>query len=99
MSQPLSDFGRVLRKLFRFVRYASYGLTALMLVFLAFRVAEIYRFFADMHPIAGIAFLVVFAALFALETPTAHSEEKLDRWMTEKLLPALASEDQLTQQS
>lgn len=64
MAQPLSDFGRVLSALFKFARYVSYGLTGFMLVFLAFRVAEIYRWFADMHPAAGIAFLVVFGVLF-----------------------------------
>ena len=63
MAQPISDFGRVLRKLFTFAKYVSYGLTGLMLVFLAFRVAEIYEFFRDIHPAAGYAFLVVFAVL------------------------------------
>ncbi|MDJ0975847.1 MAG: YcjF family protein [Planctomycetota bacterium] len=64
MSTPLEDFGRVLKHLFRFMRYASYTLIGFMLVFLAFRVAEIYAFFADMHAWAGIAFLVVFFTLF-----------------------------------
>ncbi len=62
---PLQDFGRVLKHLFRFMRYASYTLIGFMLVFLAFRVAEIYRFFADIHLAAGITFLVVFFFLFA----------------------------------
>lgn len=62
----IQDFGRVLKRLFRFVRYASFTLIGFMLVFLAFRIAELYQFFADMHPAAGYLFLAVFLALFAL---------------------------------
>lgn len=65
MPTPLQDFGRILKHLFRFARYASYTLIGFMLVFLAFRVAELYRFFADMHPVAGYGFLAVFLFLFA----------------------------------
>jgi hypothetical protein len=65
MAAPLSDFGRVLRALFRFGRYVSYGVIGLLAVFLAFRVAEIHAFLAGIHVALGIAFLVVFAVLFA----------------------------------
>ena len=60
MAAPLQDFGRVLKTVFRFARTISYGLIGFMAVFLAFRVAELYAWFADMHPLAGLAFLVVF---------------------------------------
>ncbi len=63
MAAPLQDFGRVMRALFRFARYVSFGLIGLMVVFLAFRVAEIYSFFADIHVGLGIAFLAVFGIL------------------------------------
>ena len=65
MAQPIQDFTRILRRLFRFVRIASYGLIGVTVVFLGFRVAEAYRFFADLHRWGGVAFLVVFfAALY-----------------------------------
>lgn len=63
MAAPLQDFGRVLRALFRFARYVSFGIIGLMVVFLGFRVAEVYRFCADIHPWLGVGFLVVFLAL------------------------------------
>ncbi len=63
MAAPIQDFGRVLKALFRFARYVSFGVIGLMVVFLAFRVAEVYRFFADIHIALGIAFLVVFTVL------------------------------------
>lgn len=62
MAAPVQDFARVLRAIFRFARYASFGLIGVMIVFLAFRVAEVYRFFAEIHTGLGIAFLAVFAA-------------------------------------
>ncbi|MDJ0522081.1 MAG: DUF697 domain-containing protein [Planctomycetota bacterium] len=66
MAAPLQDFGRVMRALFRFARYISFGIIGLMIVFLAFRVAEVYRFFADIEPWLGTAFLVVFGLLLVL---------------------------------
>ncbi len=64
MPAPLRDFSAVMRTLFRFLRFASYTLIGFMAFFLVMRVAEAYRFFRDMHAWAGVAFLVVFAALF-----------------------------------
>ncbi len=64
MPTPLRDFGGILRRLFRFAKYASYTLVGFMAFFLAMRVAEAYRFFRDIHPWAGVGFLVVFAVLF-----------------------------------
>lgn len=66
MAAPIQDFGRVLSTLFRFVRTASYALIGVMLVFMAFRVAEVYRFFADMHPWLGVAFLLALGVLLYL---------------------------------
>src|SRR5687768_6427329 len=62
MAAPLQDFGNVLRALFRFARVASYGLIGVTAVFLAFRVAEGFRFFADIHPALGWLFLAAFTA-------------------------------------
>ena len=65
MAAPIQDFTRVLQALFRFFRIASYGLIGLTVVFLGFRVAEAYQFFAGLHRWGGVAFLVLFfAALF-----------------------------------
>ena len=64
MAAPVQDFARVLSGLFRFVRGASYVLIALLGAFLAFRVAEFWRFFHDMHPLAGAAFGVAFVLAF-----------------------------------
>jgi hypothetical protein len=63
MAAPLQDFGRVMRALFRFARYVSFGLIGLMVVFLAFRVAEVHGFCADIHPWLGVGFLLVFFVL------------------------------------
>jgi len=62
MAAPLQDFQRVLRTVFRFARTISYTLIVFMAVFLAFRVAEAYSFFADMNAWLGVAFLVLFFA-------------------------------------
>ena len=62
MAAPLQDFGRVLRTVFRFARTASYTLIGVMVFLLAMQVVDIYRFFADIHWSAGVAFLVVFFA-------------------------------------
>ena len=64
MAAPLKDFGIVLRRIFRFVRFASYSLIGVMLIFLAFRVAEFYRFLAEVQPWLGVGFLVTFTAAF-----------------------------------
>ena len=62
MAAPIQDFTRILQHLFRFFRIASYSLIGLTVVFLGFRVAEAYRFFAGMHRFGGLAFLVLFFA-------------------------------------
>jgi hypothetical protein len=62
MATPIQDFGRVLRAIFRFARLASYGLIGVMVVFLAFRVAEVFDALADVHVALGWAFLALFAA-------------------------------------
>lgn len=62
MAAPIQDFGRVLRSVFRFARTASYTLIGVMVFLLAMQVADIYRFFADIHWTAGVAFLLVFFA-------------------------------------
>ena len=63
-TRPLKDFGKILGQLWKFGRTISYSLIVLMLVFLAFRVAELYQWFSGMHALAGYAFLFVFAVLF-----------------------------------
>ena len=62
MASPITDFGRVLGAVFRFARTASYTLIGVMVFLLAMQVADIYRFFADIHWTAGVGFLVVFLA-------------------------------------
>jgi hypothetical protein len=65
MAAPLQDFGSVLRALLRFGRYASYALIGVTVWFLALRVADGARFFADIHPALGWAFLAVVLAACA----------------------------------
>lgn len=62
MAAPIQDFTRILQLLFRFVRVISYGLIGLTVVFLGFRVAEAFQFFAGLHRWGGVAFLVLFFA-------------------------------------
>jgi putative membrane protein len=65
MAAPLKDFGSVLRAVFRFARYASYGLILVTAWFLAMRLAEGFRFFADIHPALGWLFLATVLAALA----------------------------------
>ncbi len=91
MAAPLQDFARVMRTLFRFARYLSFGLIGLMVVFLAFRVAEVYGFFADINPWLGVAFLVVFVALLVwLVGRPVYSFLKVPAAMKPPLLPPVA---------
>ena len=62
MAAPIQDFQRVLRTVFKFARTVSYSLIVLMAVFLAFRVAEVYAFLADLNTWLGVLFLVAFFA-------------------------------------
>ena len=62
MAAPIQDFQRVLRTVVKFARTVSYTLIIMMAVFLAFRVAEVYSFLADIHLSLGILFLVAFFA-------------------------------------
>lgn len=62
MAAPIQDFQRVLRTVFKFARTISYSLIVIMAVFMAFRVVEVYVFFADIHAWLGVAFLAVFFA-------------------------------------
>lgn len=64
MAAPIQDFTRILQHLFRFFRIASYGLIGVTVLFLGYRVADGYRFFAGMHHWGGVAFLVVFFVAF-----------------------------------
>lgn len=64
MAAPIQDFARVLKAIIRFARIVSYSLIGVTAVFLGFRVAEMYRWFAGMHRWGGVAFLVVFFAAF-----------------------------------
>lgn len=57
MAAPLKDFGSVLRAVFRFARFASYGLILVTVWFLAMRLVEGFRFFAGIHPALGWVFL------------------------------------------
>jgi putative membrane protein len=62
MAAPIQDFQRVLRMVAKFARTISYTLIVMMAVFMAFRVAEVYSFFADLNPWLGAAFLLAFFA-------------------------------------
>jgi len=66
-SLHLHDFGRVVGKLFRWIRALSIGLIGVMVVLLGFRVAEVYRAIASISPWLGWAFLLALAlALYVL---------------------------------
>ena len=67
MGQPISDFGQVLRSTFRFARWMSYGLILLLAAWIVFRVAEVARLAAGVHPLLGVAVgtLAVAVVLFA----------------------------------
>lgn len=67
MAPTLQDFGRIVRRLFRWVRLISLGFIVVMLVLLGFRVAEVYDAAAGVHPLFGWAFLIALAlALYLL---------------------------------
>lgn len=58
MGPPVQDFGRVVKQLFRVARIVSYGAIGLMVFLLAFRVADVTRSLAGVHPLLGGAFLL-----------------------------------------
>jgi hypothetical protein len=66
MGQPISDFGKVLRSIFRFGRAVSYVLILLLGAWIAFRVAEVSRWAAGIHPWLGVLSVLLFAALLVL---------------------------------
>lgn len=64
MPLRIEEFGVVLRRLFRALRWASFGIIGVVVVLLAFRVAEVTAFLAGIHPLLGAAFLLtLFLAL------------------------------------
>lgn len=63
MATPAQDIQRVLAALWRFARTLSYGLIALLLLFVGVRIVEGFQFFQDVLPGAGYAFLLVVSAL------------------------------------
>ncbi len=58
MNTPIQDFGRIVRQVFRFGRAFSYGAIVVMVVLLAFRVADVYEALARVDPLLGVAFLL-----------------------------------------
>ncbi len=65
MPLRIEEFGTVLRRLLRAVRYASLGLIAVVGLLLGFRVADIARWFWAIHPFLGIAFLLALGLVLA----------------------------------
>lgn len=57
-SLHLHDFGRVVGRMFRWIRTLSIGLIAVVVVLLGFRIAEIYGAIHDLNPWLGWAFLL-----------------------------------------
>ena len=88
MAAPVQDFARVLSGLIRFAKGASYTLIVLLGLFLAFRIAELWRFFHGLHPLAGAAFLiaVVLALYFFIGRPVMRFLE-MPRAMRPPALP------------
>ena len=74
MAAPVQDFARVLGTLFRFVRWASYALIALLGLFLVLRVVELVRLAAAVHPWAGVGVVVLLVGVgwFAIGRPVAR---------------------------
>jgi hypothetical protein len=65
MPAPTLEFGRTVRRVMRTARWLSFSLIGVVFFLLAFRVADIYRAAADVHPLLGIAFLLAVGLAFA----------------------------------
>ncbi len=66
MPLPITDFGRIIRQLFRGVRILSYSVIGIVVFLLAFRLAEITAALWGVHPALGILFVVAVLALLWL---------------------------------
>ncbi len=64
LSQPLQDFGRVLRTIYRYGRNLSYGLIGVFAVWAGFQIYEVCRMAGSVHWSLGVAtFLAIALAL------------------------------------
>jgi hypothetical protein len=65
MAKPVYDFGRAIQALWRHAWLLSLVFVGLFLAWAGFRVAEAWRVFHAIHPLAGAAFLLAFVLAFA----------------------------------
>jgi hypothetical protein len=66
MAPSIPEFGRILKRLFRWASTLSLGFIAVMVVLLGFRIAEVHAAIADVHPLFGWAFLLALGLLLYL---------------------------------